>query len=95
MPDLYTRPLRASVRELLQEGNIDIAEVPVGQYLDRFGAAGPVDKHELEVYVAKELELSVDKIRKEVKSEMTRRGWTMTRPRNQGVGPRRRKWVQG
>lgn len=72
-----------------------IAEVPVGQYLDRYGAAGPVDKHELEVYVAKELELSVDKIRKEVKSEMTRRGWTMVRPRNQGVGPRRRKWVQG
>ena len=72
-----------------------IAEVPVGQYLDRYGAAGPVDKHELEVYVAKELELSVDKVRKEVKSEMTRRGWTMTRPRNQGVGPRRRKWVQG
>ena len=26
MPDLYTRPLRASVRELLQEDNIDIAE---------------------------------------------------------------------
>ena len=24
--DLYTRPLRASVRELLQEDNIDIAE---------------------------------------------------------------------
>ncbi|QNI90772.1 hypothetical protein SynBOUM118_00401 [Synechococcus sp. BOUM118] len=24
--DLYTHPLRASVRELLQEGNIDIAE---------------------------------------------------------------------
>ena len=72
-----------------------IAEVPVGQYLDRYGAAGPVDKHELEVYVANELELSVDKIRKEVKSEMLRRGWTMVRPRNQGVGPRRRKWVQG